>query len=338
VNIQKGVRLASYTTFRIGGPARFFCIVRSEEELVQAVTLARRKKYRILLLGGGSNVLISDDGFPGLVIKNEIFGKGIVHLGGNKFCLSVNSGETWDEIVETAVNNGLYGLENLSAIPGTVGAAPVQNIGAYGSDVSQTITCVRALDLKKLKFVEFSNKECKFSYRDSLFKQKKGCYVITRVDFILTENGKVNIDYKDLKEFFTKKPHPSLIDVRKAVMNIRRKKFPDWKLWGTAGSFFTNPIIIKSRYIKLKRRYPELPCYPEPNGRVKIPLGWILEHICHVKGYMENDVGSYKKQALVIIAKPNATASQIVSYSERLMKLVKFHTGLEITAEVEWVN
>lgn len=330
--------LAQYTTFRIGGPARFFCIAVSETSLIEAVTLAKREKLRMLTLGGGSNILVSDAGFPGVVIKNEILGKGIIPLGDGQFRLSVGSGEMWDEVVQTAVENGLYGIENLSAIPGSAGAAPVQNIGAYGSEIADTLYSVRAFDTKTMAYVEFSNKQCKFAYRDSMFKRNKGRYIITQVDLKLTKNGKANIAYKDLREYFDGKPEPTLKQVRDAVIDIRWKKLPDWKLWGTAGSFFKNPIISKARYEKLLVKYPKLPGYPEPNDRVKVPLGWILDHVCRVKGHLADNVGSYENQALVIVAKPGATASQVVARARKLMEMVERDTGIKIEAEVEWVN
>ncbi|MCX6715610.1 MAG: UDP-N-acetylmuramate dehydrogenase [Candidatus Taylorbacteria bacterium] len=339
---KENVPLAQYTTFKIGGPARFFCAVSSEAELLEAVTFAHHEKLRMLILGGGSNVLISDAGFPGLVIKNEILGKKILPGDDGDVGFSIGAGEMWDEIVQLAVESGLYGIENLSAIPGTVGAAPVQNIGAYGSEIADSIISLRALDTETMKYVELPNEKCDFGYRDSIFKHRKGRYIITQVNLKLSKNGTVNISYKDLKEYFnktgSKNTLPTLKEVRDAVTNIRWNKLPDWKLWGTAGSFFKNPIVTKAYYEKLKEKYPELPGYPEPNECVKIPLGWVLDHICHVKGHMSDNVGPYKNQALVIVAKPGATASQIVAYAQELMAMVERDTGIIIEAEVEWVN
>ncbi len=340
MKLSENVELAQYTTFKIGGPARFFCTVMSGPGLIEAVSLAKREKRRVLVLGGGSNILISDAGFPGVVIKNEIMGKGIIPLGGGNFRLSVGAGESWDEVVQTAVENGLYGIENLSAIPGTAGAAPIQNIGAYGCEIANTILSVKVLDTKTLQYEELSKKQCKFGYRDSIFKHKKGRYIVVQIDLKLTKNGKSNITYKDLRDHFEKKDlkNPSLSEVRDAVVDIRWSKLPDWKLWGTAGSFFKNPIISKSRFGKLKERYPELPGYPEADGRVKVPLGWVLDHICMVKGQMVDNVGPYENQALVFVTKPGATAAQVVARAKELMDLVEAKTGIKIIAEVEWVN
>lgn len=386
MNIQEHISLAQFTTFKIGGPARFFCIVSSEDELREAVTFARDKKLRIFILGGGSNILMSDKGFDGLVIKMEIGGvryeegearfkkydlrsrkqeagstihdsritnKKTENTQVESVIVSAGAGEQWDTLVEKTVEHGLYGLENLSAIPGTVGAAPVQNIGAYGAEVSQTIVKVRAFDTKTMKFVEFSNSDCHFSYRDSLFKKEKGRYTITRVDFGLSKNGAVNIEYKDLKDYFDNKNttraynsnqpltinhSPSLAEVREAVINLRWSKLPDWKLWGTAGSFFKNPVISADRFVELKKTYPELPGFPELDGRVKISLGWVLDKICHVKGMQKGKVQVYEKQALVLVAKPGATSEEVVGLAQDLMDLVKEKTGIEVEGEVEWVN
>jgi UDP-N-acetylmuramate dehydrogenase len=309
--------------------------------LIEAVSLAQRENRRVLVLGGGSNILIPDAGFTGVVVKNEIMGKGIVPLGGGDFRLSVGAGESWDEVVAMAVEHGLYGIENLSAIPGTAGAAPVQNIGAYGSEIADVLVGVRALDTKTMKYVDLSREDCKLGYRDSIFKHKKGRYIIVQVDLKLTKNGTVNISYKDLREYFAAKGNasPTLKEVRDAVIDIRWKKLPDWKLWGTAGSFFKNPIISKRRFDSIKKQYPDLPGYPELDGkRVKVPLGWILDHICHVKGTMVNNVGSYENQALVIVTKPGATATQVVERAKEIMDTVEKMTSIKIEAEVEWVN
>lgn len=338
MKLLENVPLAQYTTFRIGGPARFFCIVNSGPGMIEAVALAKREKKRFLILGGGSNILISDAGFTGVVIKNEIMGKGIVPMGGGNFRVSVGAGENWDEVVQMAVDNGLYGIENLSAIPGTAGAAPVQNIGAYGAEIANVIMGVKVLDTRNLQYKTLTRTECKFGYRDSVFKQKKGRYIIVQVDLKLSKQGKLDTTYKDLKEHFERsKKTPTLQSVRDAVVDVRWKKLPDWKLWGTAGSFFKNPVVSKARYEKVKSMYPDLPGYPE-GDRVKVPLGWILDHICKMRGEMANNVGSYENQALVIVTKPGATAAQVVARAKEIIDLVREKTGIRIEAEVEWVN
>jgi len=349
MTIQENVKLAPYTTFKIGGPADFFCSVTSEDDVREAVEYAREKKIPFFVVGGGSNLLISDKGFRGLVILNEMKGVKYEKVNSKKEkedkkeaggIVSAAAGESWDGFVEYAVSQGFSGLENLSSIPGTVGASAVQNLGAYGVTAGQFIHAVRAFDTREMKFVELSNADCDFEYRDSVFKHEKGRYVITGVDFKLEKGGKVNIEYKDLKEYFAGKKinAPTPREVREAVISIRANKLPDWKLWGTAGSFFKNPVISAQEYASLKEKYPGLPGFPEAGGKVKLALAWILDNICHAKGMMNGNVGTYEKQALVFVAKPGATAAEVVGLAQELMKRVKDATGVTIEGEVERVN
>ncbi len=336
MTILEDIKLAQYTTFKIGGPARFFCSVSTEDELAEAVSFAKKNNHPIFILGEGSNVLISDKGFSGLVIKIEI--KGIEEIDQDgKVLVSVGAGEMWDSLVEHVISKNLYGIENLSAIPGTVGAAPVQNIGAYGAEISSVVHKVRALHIPTGKYLEFANNDCRFRYRESLFKDEKGKYIITRVDLILEKNGQVNIKYRDLADYF-KDTTPTLHEVRKAVIEIRWNKLPDWKLWGTAGSFFKNPIINKDHFERLQKQYPGIQGFPELSGKVKVPLGWIMDKVCGMKGLCIGNVCTYEKQALVLVAKPGATSEEVVKLSQEIMSKVKEKTGIDIEGEVEWVN
>ena len=358
MRIYENIPLSTLTTFRIGGPARYFCRVRSEDDILAAVSFAKANKLKIFVLGEGSNILVSDLGFDGLVIKVKIKGITIIKtkyakvkagkktesivkgIGAEEVLIKSSAGEMWDELVELTVGKKLYGLENLSAIPGTVGAAPVQNIGAYGADVSQTIHSVRAYDLEKSAFVEIDNKDCCFGYRDSLFKKNPDRYIISAVTFKLAKKAQVNIAYSDLDRYFKKKgeSEPSLSEVRDAVIEIRWNKLPNWKLWATAGSFFKNPVVSSSHYDKLLRQYPELPGFAEPDGTVKVSLGWILDKVCKMKGVCIGNVCTHESQALVIVAKPGATAEEVVKVTQKLMALVKEKTGIVVEGEVQWVN
>ncbi len=340
MTIQENIPLAQYTTFKIGGSARFFCLVTNTDELEQAVTFAKEKAVPFFVLGGGSNLLISDEGFPGLVIKMEIKEKKITNDQKN---ITVGAGEMWDDFVEWTLEQGFNGLENLSAIPGTVGAAPVQNIGAYGAEVSQFISIVRAFDTQTMSTIELSARDCHFGYRNSLFKHEKGRYIVTYVDFALKKDGKVNVEYRDLKNYFNNQVtitnnQITPTQVREAVIDIRWNKLPDWNKWGTAGSFFKNPVVTQEKFDELKVKYPSMPSFPEASGSIKIPLGWILDNVCHLKGVMTGGVGTYEKQALVIVTKPGAKAQEVVHFTHDLMKQVKEATGITIEAEVEWVN
>ena len=341
MKIQENITIAPYTTFKIGGPARFFCSIKNEEDLVQAVKFAKEKELPVLVIGGGSNLLVSDDGYKGLIVRCEIKGKQFVEGKGvdvGKVIIKAAAGEDWETLVSEAVGRGLYGFESLSAIPGTVGASPVQNIGAYGVDVSSTIYSVRVLDTTIMRFKELSNDDCKFAYRDSIFKHEKGRYIVAQVTYKLTRSGKPNLSYRDVREYFTlrKISDPTLQQVRDAIVEIRSDKLPDWKAWGTAGSFFKNPVITSAKFAELKKTYPDLPGFMEPDGMVKVSLGWILDKVCNAKGLTMGNVSTYEKQALVLVAKPGATATDVLNFSNELMRRVKEKTGIVIEGEVEW--
>ncbi len=339
MNIISGPNLNNLTTFRIGGKARFFCAVNSIEDIEKALDYASNNNLKIFILGGGSNILFSDQGFDGLVIKMEMKGVNIEDVDSEKTFVEAYAGEVWDDFVNFVVDKGLYGLENLSYIPGTVGASPVQNIGAYGSEVKDTIYSLKAFDIKEKKIVLFNNKDCDFSYRNSLFKKEKDRYIIISVKFILNKNGKLNLEYKDIKEYLLKNniKNPSLLDTRKAVIDIRRNKLPDISIVGTAGSFFKNPIIKKDKANELKNKWLELPVYEYNESEVKVSLAWIIDKICGLKGISKGDVGTYKNQALVIVNNGNATAKQVKDFANEIIKSVKDKTDIDIETEVEWV-
>lgn len=339
MQIEKDKSLKEFTTFRIGGKAQFFCVVQNEDEVGEAVVFAQEKKLPIFVLGGGSNILISDNGFAGLVVKMEMNGIEFIDDENGNTRVTVKAGEGWDDFVRIAVEKSLYGIENLSLIPGTVGAAPVQNIGAYGCEVKDTIDTVRVFDTKENTFKDFSNFDCQFGYRDSLFKREAGRYIVTVVTFILKKNGKVNIDYKDVREYFAAKDieNPSLAGVRNAVVEIRNNKLPNVKKVGTAGSYFKNPIISSVLSKELKTKYPELPIYPLNDTHVKVSLAWIIDRICGFKGVVKGNVGTYRNQALVIVNNRNATAAEIISFADEIKKIVKEKTGIEIEEEVQMI-
>jgi UDP-N-acetylmuramate dehydrogenase len=340
LHIKEYVSLAEYTTFKIGGNARFFCIADSEEALAEAITYAKKNDLPVFVLGGGSNILVSDEGFPGLVIKIEIEGIEFEE-NGDDVTASVGAGVNWDFFVEECVVRGVFGVENLSLIPGTVGAAPVQNIGAYGAEVRETIKSVHALNRITLERKVFSNPECVFSYRDSFFKKAEGKnFIITRVVFSLKKNSSLNTAYKDIAEYYARNPeHPkTLRGVRDAVVTIRTKKLPDLEKFGTAGSFFKNPIVGRKHYESLKEKYPDIPSYAVDGESVKIPLAWVLDNVCGFKGYRKDNVGVYQNQALVLVNFGNGTSAQIDTLAKEMMRAVKAKTNIEIEPEVHYVN
>lgn len=333
MTIFEHVSLAPYTTFRVGGEARYFCSVGNIEDLKFALDFARTKGLRVFVLGGGSNVVIGDAGFDGLVIKMEIKG---VERTGDLVC--AYAGEVWDDLVSQTVLWGMWGLENLSLIPGTVGAAPVQNIGAYGVEAKDSIHSVETVEITTGKVRTFTNAECLFSYRDSFFKSTAGKnLVIVSVTFHLSDLPRPNLEYRDLKEFFANVDSsnmPSQTQIRDAVISIRRKKFPDLSQIGTAGSFWKNPIMPKASYEALKIKYPGMPSFSVDQDHVKVPLAWILDNLCHLKGYARGNVGLFEKQPLVLVAKRGSTAKEIKDFETEVRALVKEKIALDIEPEV----
>jgi UDP-N-acetylmuramate dehydrogenase len=255
--------------------------------------------------------------------------------------ITASSGEVWDDFVYFTIQNGYYGLENLSYIPGSVGASPVQNIGAYGVEAGDFVYSVKVLNTETGSVEDLSNTECRFGYRDSIFKAKRGKYIVLTVSFLLAKQGQVDIAYKDIQEYIKRdnliekdlKPE----DVRNIVIDIRKNKLPDWTKWGTAGSFFKNPIIKKLAFDELKKKYPQLPGFDIGNDLVKVSLAYILDKICQAKNFKISGAKVYDKQALVIIAEPGTKAVDVIDLSKKLISQVKNMTNIDIECEVEWV-
>ncbi len=336
MKIRENVSLERLTSFKIGGKASFFCQVKSLKDLNQALSFAKKRKLPYLILGGGTNVLISDKGYKGLVIKIGI--KGISRQKkGQSLIYKIGAGENWDKFVEKTVNDKAYGLENLSGIPGSVGGAPVQNIGAYAQEVKDTITKVQVFDIKTSRLKNFQNKNCQFAYRQSIFKKEAGRYIILHVFFKLKQNSGPNLKYKDLLIYFADKKRPNLREIRNAILNIRALKFPDPKKIGTAGSFFKNPIVTKRQLLKLKRKYEHLVYFSEGNNEYKLSLAWIIDKICHLKNLRIGDALINDKQPLVLVNRGKATAKEIKKLSEMVEKKVFDKTGIKIEKEVVYI-
>ncbi|MBI2618368.1 UDP-N-acetylmuramate dehydrogenase [Candidatus Kaiserbacteria bacterium] len=338
MEIKRNVSLKKFTTFRIGGRADFFVSVQTEAELHEALSFARKKRLKTFILGGGSNIVFSDDGFRGLVIKMDIKGIVLRHTHTLTTLIEVGAGEVWDELVSFTVGQGLCGIENLSGIPGTVGAAPIQNIGAYGVEVKDTVEWVEVMNQKTGAKKRLSHSACGFSYRDSIFKHAKGGnYVITRVCFRLVKDGAPVLSYKDVAQYFEGKETPPLKDVRTAILTIRKGKFPDLSKVGTAGSFFKNPIITNAEYRTLRQKFPDTLSYYYDRNHVKIPLGFILERMGW-KGRTLKRVGVYDRHALVLVATRHATRKELQSLVEMISNDVKKQTGITIEEEVSLVS
>jgi UDP-N-acetylmuramate dehydrogenase len=329
MQIQEHIPLAPLTTFHIGGPARFFTHVQNIEELADALAFAKENNLKIFVLGGGSNILIPDEGFDGLVIKVELLG---VEEKGN--ILVANAGESWGALVKRAVNKDLWGIENLSGIPGTVGGAVVQNIGAYGQALSQTLKWAEVFDTRTGEVKKLGTHDLKLGYRGSIFKEEDGHYVVLRACLELSPNGVPVTTYRDLATRFENRS-PTIGEMREAVLDIRAQKFPDLAVEGTAGSFFKNPILGEAEAKKLQAEYPEMPVFamPETSG-VKVPLAWLLDHVLNVKGMRAGSARIFERQPLVIAAEKNASARDVRMLAEKIRELVREKLGIEIEPEV----
>ncbi|MBP6924084.1 MAG: UDP-N-acetylmuramate dehydrogenase [Candidatus Pacebacteria bacterium] len=333
--LRENVALGQYTTLKVGGVADYVVEVGNLEELKEACLFAKQTNRPPLILGGGSNVLIGDEGYPGLVIIMNIKGR-TYRYEGDQCLLVLGAGEIFDDVVRETCEKSLWGLENLSSIPGSVGATPVQNVGAYGVEVSSLIKKVVAINFETLKEKTFSNDECGFLYRDSFFKSDAGkSWVITSVTFGLSKILVPQLSYADLAPLREQK-NVSPQMVRKSIEDIRSQKFPDWHTIGTAGSFFKNPIIETMHYEQLKQQYPELVGYLY-DGNVKVSLGWILDKVCGLKGHCEGNVCLFEKQALVLVTQPNATAKDIKSFTKHIQEKVFTATKIKIETEVLFV-
>lgn len=334
MNIQENISLKKYNTFGIDVNAKRFVTVSSLYELKNIL----KEEQHVFIISGGSNMLLTKD-IEELVIHLNIKGISIDHENENSVYLTVNTGENWHEFVLWCISLNYGGLENLSLIPGNVGTCPIQNIGAYGVEVKDTITKVEALEIKTGKLVAFSNKECEFGYRNSIFKNKaKGKYIITSVSFELTKNNhKLNTSYGAIEQELTSQniTKPSIKNVSDAIISIRKSKLPDPKKIGNSGSFFKNPVISSHHFEKLKNTFPELPHYVISENSIKIPAGWLIEQ-SGFKGKRFGNYGVHEKQALVLVNYENATGKNIYQLAQRIQETIKnkFSINLEIEVNV----
>ena len=331
---QTGIQLKEHTTFHIGGPADYFIVATTVDELRTGVIFAREKNLPVIPLGGGSNMLVDDRGIHAVVIKVAILGITYEAVGTYEAYARVGAGVIFDTFVADSVVHGYWGLENLSAIPGTVGATPIQNVGAYGVDMATVVHEVRALDMRTGEEKIFAVSDCMFGYRASFFKTPEGKhYIVTGVTYKVTKIPTPRIHYNDLVRTFGDSV-PTLHEVREAIIAIRSKKFPDWHTFGTAGSFFKNPFISAEAFVALKIKYPEMPGYVNDDGSIKVPLGWILDKVLHIRGVREGNVGSYEGQSLVLVNYSNATAVEVDDFAKSIEEKVYDATGIRIAREV----
>lgn len=333
--IYQNISIKPYNTFGIDVKAEQFVEVKTVEEvqvLCTTFNLAERKK---LVIGGGSNLLLTKD-FDGMVIRMNLTGMDAIREDENHVWVKAMSGELWHDFVLYCVNKNIGGVENLSLIPGCVGAAPMQNIGAYGVEIKDTFEELFAVEIESGKLVKFTNAECKFGYRESVFKhEEKDKYIIVAVTFKLNKKPKLNTSYGAIQEVLNQKgiTTPSIKDVSEAVISIRQSKLPNPKVLGNSGSFFKNPEIPAEQYQNLKEAYPNIPGYPAPNNQIKVAAGWLIEQ-CGWKGKQVGNTGSHKDQALVLVNYGNATGNEIYALALAIQKSVQEKFGITISPEV----
>lgn len=334
MNIKENISLKEYNTFGISVNAKRFIAVTSVYELQQLLKVEKN----IFLLSGGSNMLLTND-IDKMVVHIDIKGISIDNEDENAVYLTVNAGENWHEFVLWCISNNYGGLENLSLIPGNVGTCPIQNIGAYGVEVKDTITKVEGLVIKTGKLVSFSNEDCKFGYRNSIFKNtEKGKIILTSVGFKLTKiNHQLNTSYGAIDTELSSKNilKPSLKNISDAVIKIRKSKLPDPKEIGNSGSFFKNPIISKEQFLALQKANTSMPSYAVSENEIKIPAGWLVEQ-SGFKGKRFGDAGVHDKQALVLVNYGNASGKEIHQLAKKIQETVfkNFKISLEIEVNI----
>lgn len=336
MKIEQDYELEKHNTFHLPVKAQYFVEYQTEQELQLILSDEYFRECRILHIGSGSNLLFLDD-FAGIVLHSAIKGIEKTKEDDKHVYLRVGAGVNWDDLVAYAVLNGWGGIENLSFIPGETGAAAIQNIGAYGVEVKDVIETVEAFERSTRTKHTFTREACKYDYRSSIFKTAyEDQYIITYVTICLSKQPQLSLSYGNLNEALAGYPEVSLATVREAVISIRRQKLPDPGQCGNAGSFFMNPVITSSHFEELKLRYPSIPSYPAPGGKVKVPAGWLIEQ-CGFKGKSYGTVGVYEKQALVLINLGNATGTEISMLAESIRMKVATQFGIEIVPEVKYI-
>lgn len=334
MKILSNFSLRPYNTFGIDVKAQKFVEVTSVEELREVL----RNMYasELFILGGGSNMLLTKD-VQKTVVYINLKGVEILEENEEEVIVRAMAGENWHEFVLYCIDNSFGGLENLSLIPGKVGTAPIQNIGAYGVELKDSFESCTALDLQTLELKTFSKEECRFGYRDSIFKNEaKGKYIIISVSFRLSKKShKLNTSYGSIDQFLEEKgvKKPTIADVSEAVISIRQSKLPDPQELGNSGSFFKNPVVPKQQLEELQQRYPEIPFYVIDENQIKIPAGWLIDR-AGLKGHREGDAGVHTRQALVLVNYGNATGQNILDLSEKIQQKIWDMFEIEIFPEV----
>ena len=334
--IQKNISLRNFNSFGLDVNAKYYIKLSDQQQVIDFIKSDLSNIRPLFIIGEGSNVLFSKD-FNGLLVHPKIMGVEKPEETPEYVKLSVGAGENWDNFVNTCVHNNYGGIENLSLIPGSVGACPIQNIEAYGVEVREVIESVEAVEIDTAEIRTFSNEECKFSYRNSIFKQQlKNKYIITHVNFRFNKNHCIRTSYGDIEKELNKFPETNIQNIRKAIINIRTSKLPDPKELGNAGSFFLNPVVTLEEANSLKQYYPKMPFFKVSDNKIKLSAAWLIEQ-SNWKGKRVGDVGTYKKQPLVIVNYGNAAGKDILNIATKIRKAVRNNFAIDLEMEVNVV-
>jgi UDP-N-acetylmuramate dehydrogenase len=341
-NTEKNKSLKSLNSFGFESQARYFAAPDSMEQITNLLADISKTNIAVFVLGGGNNVVFAND-FDGLVMCPQIKGIEIIDEDDSSVVLKVGAGVVWDDFVWYAVENGLGGIENLSAIPGNVGASPIQNIGAYGMEVKNSIVAVNGIFVETGLLFSLTNEECHFGYRDSIFKNElRRKIVVTHVVFKLSKKPDYKLDYGNLKDELNKYDEINLFNIRRSIIDIRSSKLPDPKELGNAGSFFKNPVVERSEVERLQDMFPSMPVYPadvsdDVANKIKLSAAWLIEN-CSLKGYRENNIGVHHKQALILVNYGKGTASELIAFAQMVQNKVFDKFGITIEPEVNIVR
>ncbi len=329
--VESQVSLKPYNSFGIDVKAGYFAQARSDDDVRQLLAYAGSEDLPVLVIGGGSNLLLTRD-INALVVRMSSSGIRLLSDDGQRVVVEAEAGEPWHPFVQWTLEQGLVGLENLSLIPGTVGAAPMQNIGAYGVEIKDVFTGLTALDRQTGELRDFTLEDCDFAYRDSYFKRNPGRWVILRVRFALSRNAVLHLDYGPVRQRLAGIEEPTAKDVSAAICSIRREKLPDPAELGNAGSFFKNPVVSAELAERIREQHPGLVAYPQADGEMKLAAGWLIEQ-AGWKGYRDGDAGVHRMQALVLVNYGQASGEQLHELAQKIQDDVLQRFGVELEME-----
>ncbi len=339
LEIRENVEIKDYSTLKVGGQFRYFIELTDKNMLRDVYTFAQEKNLPVFVLGGGSNLVFPDGVLERVVLKINLLGFEVIDETTSITSIKIAAGENWDSVVERTVAMDLSGIEAMSAIPGTTGATPVQNVGAYGQEIKDTLTEVEVFDTKDMSFKVLSNADCKFRYRDSIFKSDaKGRYIVTSVTLALSKEKPSLPNYPGVKKYFSEKniDDPTLLQIREAIIDIRKNKLPDPKVIPSVGSFFKNTIVLQTVANSLKDEYPNMTVFPVNDKETKVPSGFLIE-TAGLKGKSFGTISSYTHNAMVLVNNGGATRSDVEQVRDEIIKVISDKFGITLETEPEFV-